>query len=121
MRALVVSGKKASEENATLQFTSDGVALIGQNGASFGTLLYRDVTYATYVRARDPKWSVVLASPPPDVDLPGGNMLGIRSARHWLTLQSRASYLIVRLNDDDWREVTEAVSARTGVTVEVSR
>jgi hypothetical protein len=48
-------------------------------------------------------------------------MLGIRSARHWLTLQSRASYLIVRLNDDDWRQVTDAVSARTGVTVEVPR
>jgi hypothetical protein len=121
VRALVVSGKKASEENATLQFTRDGVALIGQNGTSLGTLLYRDVSYATYVRARDPKWSVVLASPPPDVDLPGGNMLGIRSARHWLTLQSRASYLIVRLNDDDWRQVTDAVSARTGVTVEVPR
>ena len=43
---------------------------------------------------------------------PGGLF---RPARHWLTLQSRATFLILRLNDDDWRQVVETVTGRTGV------
>ena len=62
-------------------------------------------------------WSVVLAAPPPDVDLPGGLF---RSARRWLTLQSRAAFMIVRLNDGDWRQVIDTIAARIGVRVEES-
>jgi hypothetical protein len=59
----------------------------------------------------------VLAAPPANVDLPGGLFT---PARHWLALQSRASFLIVRLSDANWRQVLEAVTARTGLQVQLS-
>jgi hypothetical protein len=49
------------------------------------------------------------------VDLPGGLFTG---DRHWLALQSRSAYLIVRLNDQDYRQVMALVTERTGRPVE---
>jgi hypothetical protein len=69
------------------------------------------------VHAKDPRWSVILASPPPDTDFPGGLF---RSARHWLTLQSRSTFLILRLDDSNWRRILQTVTARTGVAVDTS-
>jgi eukaryotic-like serine/threonine-protein kinase len=115
VRFLVVAGKKADDVPATVNFTDAQVAVVSDSGASLAVMPYRDVTYALYTRGRDPKWSVVLASPPPDVDLPGGIF---SSARHWLALQSRSSYIILRLNDSDWQRVADTVTARAGVPVE---
>ena len=79
-------------------------------------LRYRDLVRATYTRARAPRWDSTFAAPPPDLDLPGGGIF--RSARHWLVLQSNATFAILRLNDDDWREIIEKIAERTGIRVD---
>lgn len=90
------------------------ISVADGDGARLVALPYRDVSYAYYTRAKDPKWSVVLAAPPADVDLPGGFF---RPTRRWLTLQSRAAFVILRLSDTTWSQVLDTVTARTGVQV----
>jgi serine/threonine-protein kinase len=117
VRTLVFSGKKAEEQTAVLNLFNGQIAVISaRNGATLAAIPYGDLTYAVYAHAKDPKWSVVLASPPADPDLPGGLF---RSARDWLTLQSRSTFMILRLSENNWRRVVQAVSDRTGVQVEV--
>lgn len=116
VRLLTLNGKKAGETVAMLGFGNGHVSGLAPSGATIVALAYGEITNAVYVRAKDPKWSVVLASPPPDVDLPGGLF---RSARRWLTLQSRSNFLIVRLNDNDWRQVIDTLATRAGVKVDI--
>ena len=116
VRLLVVVGTKAEEQPGVLNFGSGRVAIVGgESGATLGSIPYAELSYAYYQRAKDPKWSPVLAAPPGNVNLPG-NLFS--PARHWLTLQSRTSFLIARLNDSNWRQVLAAVTARTGLQVE---
>ena len=116
VRLLVVVGSKAEEQPGVLNFGAGRVAVIGgQSGATLVSIPYTDLSYAYYTRAKDPKWSPVLASPPGNVNLPGGLF---SPARHWLTLQSRSSFLIARLSDASWRQVLQTVTARTGLEVE---
>lgn len=82
------------------------------------TMPYRQVTSAAYTRDRNPRWYPTLAGPPVDVDMPGGMF---RGDRHWLALQSRDSWMIVRMNDGDWRTITEAVTTFLGLKVEELR
>jgi serine/threonine-protein kinase len=116
VRLLVVVGSRAEEQPGVLNFGDGRVAVIGgQSGATLVSIPYSEVSYAYYTRAKDPKWSPVLAAPPGNVNLPGGLF---SPARHWLTLQSRASFLIARLNDSSWRQILQTVTARTGLEVE---
>jgi hypothetical protein len=114
VRFLQVTGRKAEERSGLLRFGVGDIVVASESGTPLLTMPYTDLSYAVYTRARDPKWSVVLAAPPANVDLPGGLF---RGTRHWLTLQSRAAFLIVRLNDNSWSQVLETVTARTGVQV----
>lgn len=114
----MVVGNRAEEQPGVLNFGEGRVAVVSErNGTMLGSLPYSDITYALYTRAREPKWSPVLAAPAATVDLPG-NLFS--PARHWLALQSRAGFLIVRLSDSNWRQVLETVTARTGLEVQLS-
>jgi hypothetical protein len=116
LRAFVVNGKKAEEQDAILRFQGGVVTLASDKGGRvFAALPYREVTSAAFVRAKNPRWYPTLASPPSGVDMPGGLF---RSARAWLALQSRDVYLIVRLNDEDVRRVLDAVTEHTGLKIE---
>ena len=102
---LVVVGTKAKSSRGVLNFGGGQVAVVG--GAErrdarvdpvHGRLVRATYTQGARIRSGAP----VLAAPPANVDLPGGLF---SPARHWLTLQSRSSFLIVRLNDSSWRQV----------------
>jgi hypothetical protein len=119
VRLLVVSGRKADERAVSLRFGDDVIAAVAErDGSTVLAIPEAELSYAAYTRGKDPTWSVILAGPPPNTDFPGGLF---RSARHWLTLQSRSTFLILRLNDNDWRRVLEAVTARTGVQVTIAK
>jgi serine/threonine protein kinase len=116
VRLLVVVGNRAEEQPGVLNFSDGRVAVIReQSGATLVSIPYSELSYAFYTRAKDPKWSPVLAAPPGNVDLPSGLF---SPARHWLTLQSRGAFLIARLSDANWRQVLQTVTARTGLEVE---
>jgi serine/threonine-protein kinase len=116
LRALVVTGRKAEEESAVLRFEGGAITLTADKGGRvYSRLPYGELTSAAFVRAKNPRWYPTLAGPPSNVDMPGGLF---RSSRGWLALQSRNSYLIVRLNDDTLRRVLDTVTERTGVKIE---
>jgi serine/threonine-protein kinase len=115
VRVLVVTGKKANDQEILLNFSNGQIALVNaRSGTPVATLPYRSIAGATYVRARDPRWNPALASPPDDLDV--GGML--RTSKHYLTLQGKDSYQILRLEDNNVIRVLQAVEARTGITVD---
>jgi hypothetical protein len=119
VRALVVTGRRAQERPAVLTFADGAVTLFDDSGRTpLVALPYREVTSAAYTHDRDPRWYPTLAGPPVDVDMPGGLF---RGDRHWLALQSRESWMIIRMNDGDWRPITEAVTALLGLDVQELR
>ncbi len=115
VRVMVVTGKKAQDEEILLNFVGGQIALVARRaGTAMATLPYQSIASATFVRARDPKWNPGFSSPPDGLDV--GGML--RTPKLWLTLQTRESYVILRLADTNVTRVIEAVEARTGLTVE---
>jgi serine/threonine-protein kinase len=115
VRILVVEGKKARDQEALLNFSGGQIAVVDRRaGTVIATLPYRNVVAATYVRARNPKWNASLISPPADLDVGGV----LRTSKHYLTLQTKESYQILRLEDANVLRVLQTVEARTGVTID---
>jgi hypothetical protein len=111
---VVVNGKKTRDEDVLVSFVSGQISVLRQkDSSSIASWPYRGLLGATYVKARDPRWDPSLASPPDDVDVGGI----LRTSKHWLVLQNRDAYLILRLADSNYARVLEVLEARTGITV----
>ena len=116
VRALVLQGQRAEERPAVLTFANGAIRLFDDAGqVAFGEMPYRQITAAAYTRARAPRWYPTLAGPPVDADMPGGLF---RGNRHWLALQARASWMIIRMNDNDWQQIVSTVTERLGLKVD---
>ena len=110
-----ITGKRAEELEVTLNFASGRITVVAKRGgATLSDIAYADLVAATYARGKDPKWDTSVPAPPTDVDFPGSLF---RQARHWLVLQTRTTFVVLRLGDD-WRRVVETVTERTGLRVE---
>jgi len=110
-----VSGKRAADKDVVLNFAGGHLLLMPKSGgAAMATLPYQRMTSATYVRARDPKWDKSLAAPPDDLDV--GSF--IRTPRHWLVLQGRDYFEILRLEDSNFAKIIETIETRTGLKVQ---
>ncbi len=115
VKLLSVSGTKATDQDVLLSFIGGQMALTGKGGGSaIMTLPYKTLARATYVHAKDPRWDATLPAPPDKLDTPGL----IHPSRHWLTLQTRTGYVILRLDDSNWERILQAVEARTGQKVD---
>jgi hypothetical protein len=118
IRLLVVEGRRTDDREVVLNFGGGQiVATDRRSGTPVVTIPYRSVAHATYIRARDPRWNPGLASPPDKLDVGGV----LRTAKHFLTLQGKDFYQIVRLEDANVIRVLEAVETRTGVTIDRPR
>jgi serine/threonine-protein kinase len=116
-RYLVINGRDGSDDDVRLLIGGGQITAVSKRtNATMGTLRYADVERITYARARMPKWDAALPGPPADLNMPGG-FLGIRSSRHWITLQSASSYMILALDDEVWANVARALETRTGKTI----
>jgi len=119
IRGFVLNGQRAEEKPAVLAFADGRVTLFDEGGTTpLTSMPYQQITSAAYTRARNPRWYPTLAGPPSDVDMPGGLF---RGERHWLALQSRDGWMIVRMNDDDRQPITEAVTTFLGLKVDELR
>ena len=87
-----------------------------KGGPAYATLPYRRVLHATYVHAKMPKWDPGLAAPIDGFDVPGIGLF--RPARHWLVLQTRTDFTILRLDDSNWKQIIDTFEARTGLKVD---
>ncbi|HEX5215601.1 MAG TPA: serine/threonine-protein kinase [Vicinamibacterales bacterium] len=117
-KILLVNGRRASDEDVSVRFGEGQIAVLAKDSNSLlASMPYSSVAGATFVDARDPKWDPSLFSPPANLDMPGF----IRTAKRWLVVQARDSFLILRLDDGSWRRVIETFEARTGKTVQRPR
>jgi hypothetical protein len=41
-----------------------------------------------------------------------------RNTRHWLVLQSKTTYVILRLDDSNWQQILDTFETRTGLKVD---
>jgi hypothetical protein len=110
-----VVGKKASDQDVLLSFTGGQMSLTAKGGGSaMVTIPYKSVVRGTYTKAREPRWDAALSSPTEKLDLPGL----IKTARHWLTLQTHTTYVILRLEDENFERIIQAVETRSGIKVD---
>ena len=118
-KILLVNGRRATDEDVSVRFGEGQIAVLAKGTNSLlASMPYGSIAGATYADARDPKWDESLSGPPKNLDMPGTFM---RTAKHWLVVQSRDSFLILRLDDAIWRRVLETFEARTGRTVQRPR
>ena len=116
VKLVTVDGTKGRAQDVLLNFKGTEFTVVTKKGGlTLSSLPYGRVTHATYTRAKAPEWSRAASGPPPGFDVPHG--IFDQGAHHWLVLQTRTDYLILRLGDGNWREVLQWVPLRTGVTV----
>ena len=114
----MVTGRRSNDQEGVLSFASGQFTLLGRtSGAALASMPYSSLVRATYVRARDPKWDPSLAGPPQDLDVGGV----FRTAKHWLVLQGSDSYMVVRLEDGNWRPILNTVVDRTKVQITLAK
>jgi len=114
VKLLTVTGSRTTAFDAALHFAETEVSVQSPDTKVGATALpYPQIAKATYVHARDPHWDPLLSAPTGKIDVPG--ILG--RSRHWLVLQSRDAYMILRLDGDDRLDVLKAFEERTGMVV----
>jgi serine/threonine-protein kinase len=115
LKLLEVSGPQASDRDVMLSLSNDQVTIVPPDGRSpIVTLPYARIEKATYVHAAEPKWVSGLAGPVEALDVTG--VFG--RARHWLSLQSKEAYAILRLDGNGWQRVIEAFESISGRRVD---
>jgi len=115
VKLLTVNGARSTASDAALLFDEAEISVQSADKKVGATALpYPQIAKATYVHARDPHWDPLLSAPAGKIDVPG--ILG--RSRHWLVLQSKDAYVILRLDGDDRLNVLKAFEERTGIVVE---
>jgi len=115
VKVLRVRGQKSDDEDVVLSFVSGTVSIASKKGGpAIASEAYKRIARATYVHAKTPKWDPALPGPPANLDVPGI----LRSTRHWFVLQSKTSYLILRLDDSNWQQILDTFETRTGLAVD---
>ncbi len=112
----VVEGKRTNDRDVTLNFQNGQVFVMPKNGSGqpIATVPYRRILRATYSNSRDPKWDESLPGPPAGLDV--GTF--IRQARHWLVVQGAESYAVLRLEDNNYKQILDTFEYRTGQKVD---
>ena len=111
-----IQGDKGDDLDARLIFGGGVIQVLPRNkDQAFTSEPYRGLARATYVRAKNPKWDQALAGPPPTIDLSG---FLLKNTRHWLVLQSKTTYVILRLDDSNWQTILDTFETRTGLKVD---
>jgi hypothetical protein len=112
LKQLVVTGRNGVERDVILYLGGGQLSIVTATGSSIATFQYGDLVSVTYVKARDPKWDEsTQPAPPENLDVPGGVF---RSAKHWLVMQGRTGYIVLRLEEANWKSVIDTIESRTG-------
>jgi serine/threonine-protein kinase len=117
IRTFVVDGNRSREQDALLSLEADKAVLRSRdNGAVLQSVSYQSIGAATYVHAKRPrgKEDATLAQLPKD--LGGGGFL--KTSKHWLTLQSAGSFVVIRLDDKNVINVLQSLESRTHTRID---
>jgi hypothetical protein len=120
IKTLVADGTKARELDALLILEPESLVIRNRdNGAVLRTAPYQSIAVATYARARQPRWQEDSSVAPIPKSFSGSGFF-LKSSRHWLTLQSKSEFLILRLEDKNVSAVLASIEARTGSKIQRS-
>jgi eukaryotic-like serine/threonine-protein kinase len=118
VKLLTVDGHEGREQDVVLNLAGGQLSVVPKKGgAALQVLPYAQIARVTYVNGRKPQWHPAAASPPSDLDVPGGFLGMGGGARQWLTLQTRTTYVILRLHNNQ-REILQAIESRAGLKVD---
>ena len=111
---------KREVRDAVLHFgNGQFIITIKGNNVQLASLPYKRITHATYARSRDPLWDSSLASPPKDFDASTGvGALLSRSPKHWLVLQGTDHVEVLRLGDNNFKQIMDTVESRLGIKID---
>ncbi len=113
----LISGRGSRIVDTTFTFAEKSISVTdSRTGFTVKMFPYSSVTHATLSRGRTPR-----ATGGADVDVPGGVPGGnifARGPRLWMVIQTADDQLIVRLDQEQMRPVTELVAQRTRVQIE---
>jgi len=114
-KILHIHGQKADDEDVVVNFVAGQISVTSKKGGpAIASEPYKRLVHATYVHAKNPKWDPGLPGPPADLDVSGF----LRGARHWLVLQSKTDYVVLRLDDSNWRQILDTFEIRTGLKID---
>jgi hypothetical protein len=112
---LTVTGRRTADQDVNITFGDGQVAIVARSdGSPVASLPYRRILRATYIRSDNPRWDPALPGPTEKFDAGGV----FNRARHWLVLQTKDEYSILRLEGDGWLNVLQTFEARTGVKID---
>jgi len=117
IKLYVVSGRRGQDEDVIINLGGGRISIASaKEGTPIAAMTYSDLVRAVYVHGRDPKWDQGPGAAGPPADLDAGGVF--RTSKHWLVLQAVSRYLILKLDDGNWRKVVDEVARRTGIAVE---
>jgi serine/threonine-protein kinase len=118
IKTLVADGAKSRELDALLILEPDRLVVRNRdNGSILQAASYQSIAAATYTRSKQPRWQEDGSVAPIPKGFSGSGFF-LKSSRHWLTLQSKTEFVVLRLEDKNFRMVVASVEARTGLKVQ---
>jgi serine/threonine-protein kinase len=118
IKTLIADGTKSRELDALLILEPERLVVRNRdNGSILQTTPYQSIAAATYARSKQPRWQEDgnVAQIPKNFS---GSGFFLKSSRHWLTLQSKTEFVILRLEDKNFRMVLASVETRTGLKIQ---
>jgi serine/threonine protein kinase len=115
VKFMAIKGQDSQDQDALINFGGGQITVVPKDGGTaYSSWPYPSVTHATFAHTKDPKWDATLPGPPDNLTIHGF----MRGTRNWLVLQSKTAYVLLRLDDANWRSVVNAIENRCGLKVD---
>jgi serine/threonine-protein kinase len=115
VKFMAVKADDSQDQDALVNFGGGQITIVPKDGgAAYASVPYQSVAHATYSHSKDPKWDAGLPAPPDGLNIHGF----LRGSRHWLTLQSKTGYVLLRLDDANFRSVLDTIENRCRLKVD---
>jgi len=119
VKLLVTQGSKTSEVDVRLGFDADSLTVwLESTNTSVKVFPYSSIVSAVYSQSKHPRWKEgagaavlvgVFATP----------LFFMKSTKHWLTIQAKNDFAVLRLDKDNSKTILPSFEVRTGIKVEV--
>ena len=120
VRFVAAEGTRVREREAIVTFSAGVLTVAERNGAVIRSLPYEHIMSVNYSRSRQPMWQSP-GGPAPVLRVGGGAFAMFRSDPHWVSIRTKAAFLVLRIGPEHIRSLPEAFSQRAGVKVDVVR
>ena len=96
---------------------SDALVVAGQDASgATKSVPYSSVIAIFHSRSREPQWAGPTGAALPIVKMDGGMFGFMKGDRDWVSVRTKAEFVMLRLDGPLVARVLEAIEARTGLT-----